>query len=94
LPDSHHKFESKLKIVIPDIVLEDHDLLGDCYQYPSSKYELLKKVSSYTSEKIFDSKVKDLKISEDTSNFDSGCVDGKIILNSKVKNLLQVYDLD
>ena len=94
MTDFHQKFEINLKISIPDIVHEEHDLIGDCYQYLSSKYEKLKKVSSYTSEKIFDSKVKDLKIDGETSIFDSGCVDGKIILKSKVNNPLQVHGLD
>ena len=94
LPDFHQKSKSNLKISIPDIVREEHDLIGDCYQYLSSKYERLKKGSFYTTEKIIESIVKDLKIDEETSIFDPACGSGNLILNSKVKNPLQVHGLD
>lgn len=44
LPDFHLKSKSNLKISIPDEVREEHDLIGDCYQYLMNKHDRLKKV--------------------------------------------------
>ena len=44
LPDFHMKSKSNLKISVPELIREEHDLLGDCYQYLCSKHERLKKV--------------------------------------------------
>ena len=45
LPDFHLKSKSNLMITVPDKVREEHDLIGDCYQYLTSKHERLKKGS-------------------------------------------------
>ena len=94
LPDFHMKSKSNLKISIPDIVREEHDLIGDCYQYLCSKHERLKKGSFYTTESIVEKVVEKLDISEDTSLFDPACGSGNLILNSKVKNPEQVHGMD
>lgn len=94
LPDFHQKSKSNLKISIPDAVRKEHDLIGDCYQYLTNKYERLKKGTFYTTEKIIESIVKNIEINENTSVFDPACGSGNLILNSKVKNPLQVHGLD
>ena len=94
LPDFHLKSKSNLKIDIPEHVREEHDLLGDCYQYLSSKHERLKKGSFYTTHKIVEKIVERIHIDERTSLFDPACGSGNLILNSKVTNPNQVHGLD
>lgn len=94
LPDFHQKSKSNLKISIPDAVRREHDLIGDCYQYLTNKHERLKKGTFYTTEKIIESIVKNIEISENTSVFDPACGSGNLILNSKVKKPEQVHGLD
>ena len=94
LPDFHLKSKSNLQITIPDKVREEHDLLGDCYQYLSSKHERLKKGSFYTTESIIEKIVKEIDIDENTSVFDPSCGSGNLILNSKIKNPSQVHGID
>ena len=94
LPDFHLKSKSNLKIDIPEHVREEHDLLGDCYQYLSSKHERLKKGSFYTTQKIIENIVEGIHIDERTSLFDPACGSGNLILNSKVTNPNQVHGLD
>ena len=94
LPDFHLKSKSNLKITIPDIVREEHDLIGDCYQYLTSKHERLKKGSFYTTEGIVEGIIKNIDIDENTSVFDPACGSGNLILNSKVKNPNQVHGID
>ena len=43
LPD-FLKSKSNLKISVPELVREEHDLIGDCYQYLMNKHDRLKKV--------------------------------------------------
>ena len=94
LPDFHLKSKSNLKISIPDVVREEHDLIGDCYQYLTSKHERLKKGSFYTSESIVEKIVEGLDIDDNTSVFDPACGSGNLILNSKVTNPKQVHGMD
>ena len=94
LPDFHLKSKSNLMITVPDKVREEHDLIGDCYQYLSSKHERLKKGSFYTTESIVDSIVENIDIDENMSVFDPACGSGNLILNKKVKNPSQVHGLD
>lgn len=94
LSDFHMKSKSNLKISVPEHVREEHDLLGDCYQYLCSKHERLKKGSFYTTESIVEKVVEKLDISEETSLFDPACGSGNLILNSKVKNSEQVHGMD
>ena len=94
LPDFHLKSKSNLKISIPDEVREEHDLIGDCYQYLMNKHDRLKKGTFYTSESIIEKIVEGLDIDECTSVFDPSCGSGNLILNSKVKNPEQVHGLD
>ena len=94
LPDFHLKSKSNLKISIPDEVREEHDLIGDCYQYLTNKHERLKKGSFYTSESIIEKIVEGLDIDENTSVFDPACGSGNLILNSKVTNPKQVHGMD
>jgi type I restriction-modification system DNA methylase subunit len=94
LPDFHLKSKSNLMITVPDKVREEHDLIGDCYQYLTSKHERLKKGSFYTTESIIEKLVEKLDIGETTSVFDPACGSGNLILNSKVKNPEQVHGMD
>ena len=94
LPDFHLKSKSNLQITVPDKVREEHDLIGDCYQYLCNKHERLKKGSFYTTESIVEKVVEKLDISEETSVFDPACGSGNLILNSKVKNPEQVHGMD
>ena len=94
LPDFHLKSKSNLKIDIPEHVRDELDLLGDCYQYLSSKHERLKKGSFYTTHKIVEKIVEGIHIDENTSLFDPACGSGNLILNSKVTNPNQVHGLD
>ena len=94
LPDFHLKSKSNLKISIPDDVREEHDLIGGCYQYLSTKHERLKKGSFYTTERIIERIVIGLDIDGDTSVFDPSCGSGNLILNSKVINPKQVHGID
>ena len=94
LPDFHLKSKSNLKISVPDIVREEHDLIGDCYQYLTSKHERLKKGSFYTSESIIEKIVEGLDMDGNTSVFDPACGSGNLILNSKVSNPKQVHGMD
>ena len=94
LPDFHLKSKSNLMITVPDKVREEHDLIGDCYQYLTSKHERLKKGSFYTTESIVDSIVENIDIDENMSVFDPACGSGNLILNKKVKNPCQVHGLD
>ena len=94
LPDFHLKSKSNLKISIPDEVREEHDLIGDCYQYLTNKHERLKKGSFYTSESIIEKLVEGLDIDENTSVFDPACGSGNLILNSKVMKPEQVHGMD
>jgi predicted RNA methylase len=94
LPDFHLKSKSNLKISIPDEVREEHDLIGDCYQYLTNKHERLKKGSFYTSESIIEKIVEGLDIDGNTSMFDPACGSGNLILNSKVTNPKQVHGMD
>ena len=94
LPDFHLKSKSNLQITIPDEVREEHDLIGDCYQYLTNKHERLKKGSFYTSESIIEKIVEGLDIDENTSVFDPACGSGNLILNSKVMKPEQVHGMD
>ena len=94
LPDFHMKSKSNLVITVPEKVREEHDLLGDCYQYLCNKHERLKKGSFYTTESIVEKVVEKLDIGEETSVFDPACGSGNLILNSKVKNPEQVHGMD
>ena len=94
LPYFHLKSKSNLMITVPDKVREEHDLIGDCYQYLTSKHERLKKGSFYTTENIVDSIVENIDIDGQTSVFDPACGSGNLILNKKVKNPSQVHGLD
>ena len=94
LTDFHLKSKSNLMITVPDKVREEHDLIGDCYQYLTSKHERLKKGSFYTTESIVDSIVENIDIDGQTSVFDPACGSGNLILNKKVKNPSQVHGLD
>ena len=87
-------YDSDLKIEIPEKVQEEHDLLGDCYQYLTSKHERLKKGSFYTTERIVDKIVESIHIDEETSVFDPACGSGNLILNKKVTNPKQVHGID
>jgi type I restriction-modification system DNA methylase subunit len=80
LPD-FLKSKSNLQITVPDIVREEHDLIGDCYQYLNSKHERLKKGSFYTTESIVEKIVEGIRIDENTSVFDPACGSGNLILN-------------
>lgn len=93
LPD-FMKSKSNLMISVPDLVREEHDLIGDCYQYLNTKHERLKKGSFYTTESIVERIVMSLDINEDTSVFDPACGSGNLILNSKVINPKQVHGID
>lgn len=84
-------YDSDLKIEIPEKVQEEHDLLGDCYQYLSSKHDRLKKGSFYTTESIVDKIVEGIHIDEETFIFDPACGSGNLILNKKVTNPKQVH---
>ena len=88
------KSKSNLQISIPDIVREEHDLVGDCYQYLNSKHERLKKGSFYTTESIVEKIVEGIRIDENTSVFDPACGSGNLILNSKVMKPEQVHGMD
>ena len=94
LPDFHLKSKSNLKISMSDLVREEHDLLGSCYQYLSSKHERLKKGTFYTTESIIEKIVNGLAIDENTSVFDPACGSGNMILNSKVVNPSQIHGMD
>ena len=94
LPDFHLKSKSNLMISVPEKVRDEHDLIGDCYQYLTSKHERLKKGSFYTTERIVDSIIKNIHIDENTSLFDPACGSGNLILNKKVKNPNQVHGID
>jgi predicted RNA methylase len=93
LPD-FLKSKSNLQISIPDIVREEHDLVGDCYQYLNSKHDRLKKGSFYTTESIVEKIVEGIRIDENTSVFDPACGSGNLILNTKVTNPVQVHGMD
>ena len=93
LPD-FIKSNSNLKISIPEKVREEHDLIGDCYQYLCSKHERLKRGSFYTTESIVERIIENIHIDENTSLFDPACGSGNLILNSKVKNPNQVHGMD
>ena len=93
LPD-FLKSKSNLKISVPDIVREEHDLIGDCYQYLNTKHERLKKGSFYTSESIVEKIVEGIRIDENTSVFDPACGSGNLILNSKVMKPERVHGMD
>lgn len=94
LPDFHLKSKSNLVISVPEKVREEHDLIGDCYQYLTSKHERLKKGSFYTTESIVDGIVENLQINENTSLFDPACGSGNLILNRKVTRPEQVHGID
>jgi predicted RNA methylase len=94
LPDFHLKSKSNLMISVPEKVRDEHDLIGDCYQYLTSKHERLKKGSFYTTERIVDSIIKNIHIDDNTSLFDPACGSGNLILNKKVKNPNQVHGID
>lgn len=94
LPDFHQKSKCNMVISIPDVVREEHDLIGDCYQYLNSKHDRLKKGSFYTTESIVEGIIENIDIDENTSVFDPACGSGNLILNSKVKNPEQVHGLD
>ena len=94
LPDFHQKSKSNLQITIPGKVREEHDLIGDCYQYLTNKHERLKRGTFYTTEKIVECIIKDIDISDSTSVFDPACGSGNMILNSKVKKPEQVHGMD
>lgn len=94
LPDFHLKSKSNLKISIPDDVREEHDLIGDCYQYLMNKHDRLKKGTFYTTKRIVESIIKNIDISDSTSVFDPACGSGNLILNSKVKDPKQVHGMD
>ena len=93
LPD-FLKSKSNLKISVPELVREEHDLIGDCYQYLTNKHERLKKGSFYTTESIIEKIVEGLHIDENTSVFDPACGSGNLILNSKVTRPEQVHGID
>ena len=94
LPDFHLKSKSNLKISVPEKVREEHDLLGDCYQYLCNKHERLKKGSFYTTESIVEKIVANIDIDDEMSVFDPACGSGNLILNSKVKRPEQVHGMD
>ena len=94
LPDFHLKSKSNLVIIVPEKVRDEHDLIGDCYQYLTSKHERLKKGSFYTTESIIQRIVENIHIDDNTSIFDPACGSGNLILNSKVSNPLQVHGID
>jgi predicted RNA methylase len=94
LPDFHINSKSNLMITVPEKVREEHDLIGDCYQYLTSKHERLKKGSFYTTESIVDGIVENLQINENTSLFDPACGSGNLILNRKVTRPEQVHGID
>ena len=94
LPDFHLKSKSNLVISVPEKVREEHDLIGDCYQYLTSKHERLKKGSFYTTESIVDGIIKNIHIDENTSLFDPACGSGNLILNRKVTRPEQVHGID
>ena len=93
LPD-FLKSKSNLQITVPELVREEHDLIGDCYQYLSSKHERLKKGSFYTTESIIEKIVENINIDGETSVFDPACGSGNLILNSKVLKPEQVHGMD
>ena len=94
LPDFHMKSKSNLVINVPEKVREEHDLLGDCYQYLCNKHERLKKGSFYTTESIVEKIVANIDIDDEMSVFDPACGSGNLILNSKVKRPEQVHGMD
>lgn len=94
LPDFHMKSKSNLMITVPEKVRDEHDIIGDCYQYLTSKHERLKKGSFYTTESIVDGIVENLQINENTSLFDPACGSGNLILNRKVTRPEQVHGID
>ena len=94
LPDFHLKSKSNLMITVPEKVRDEHDLIGDCYQYLTSKHERLKKGSFYTTESIVEKIIRNIHIDENTSLFDPACGSGNLILNSKVTNPRQVHGID
>ena len=94
LPDFHLKSKSNLVISVPEKVRDEHDLIGDCYQYLTSKHERLKKGSFYTTESIVDGIVENIQINENTSLFDPACGSGNLILNRKVTRPEQVHGID
>lgn len=94
LPDFHLKSKSNLMITVPEKVRDEHDLIGDCYQYLTSKHERLKKGSFYTTESIVEKIIRNIHIDENTSLFDPACGSGNLILNSKVTNPKQVHGID
>ena len=94
LPDFHMNSKSNLMITVPEKIREEHDLIGDCYQYLTSKHERLKKGSFYTTESIVDGIVENLQINENTSLFDPACGSGNLILNRKVTRPEQVHGID
>ena len=93
LPD-YINSKTNLKVIIPDLVREEHDLIGDCYQYLCNKHERLKKGSFYTTESIVERIIENIHIDENTSLFDPACGSGNLILNSKVKNPTQIHGMD
>ena len=94
LPDFHQKSKSNLMITVPDKVKGEHDLIGDCYQYLTTKHERLKKGSFYTTESIVEKIIERIDIDETTSVFDPACGSGNLILNSKVTNPNQIHGID
>ena len=94
LPDFHLKSKSNLVITVPEKVRDEHDLIGDCYQYLTNKHERLKKGSFYTTESIVEKVIRNIHIDENTSLFDPAVGSGNLILNSKVKNPEQVHGID
>lgn len=94
LPDFQMKSKSNLKISVPEIVQEEHDLIGDCYQYLCNKHERLKKGTFYTTEYIVDDIVENIISDENTSWFDPACGSGNLILNKKVTRPEQVHGMD
>ena len=94
VPDFHLKSKSNLVITVPEKVREEHDLLGDCYQYLCNKHERLKKGSFYTTESIVEKIVANIDIDDEVSVFDPACGSGNLILNSKVKRPEQVHGMD
>ena len=94
LPDFQMKSKSNLKISVPEIVREEHDLIGDCYQYLCNKHERLKKGTFYTTEYIVDDIVENIISDENTSWFDPACGSGNLILNKKVTRPEQVHGMD
>lgn len=94
LPDFHLKSKSNLVISVPEKVREEHDLIGDSYQYLTNKHERLKKGSFYTTESIVDGIIKNIHIDENTSLFDPACGSGNLILNRKVTRPEQVHGID